>query len=298
MPVQPVDYSNRLEIALEINTDLGEGPIWNAADQTLVFIDCYRGRIYRFDPVDGTHSYFDVGRTIGVAIPRARGGFVVSSADGLMALAGPEAEPALLVPIEPDLPGNRMNDGKCDARGRLWSGTFSTTFKRGAGSLYRIDPDLSASRVVEGVRVSNGIAWSPDDRLLYFNDTLSGGIDVFDYDIARGEVSNKRRFVSIETQAGLPDGMSVDVEGCVWVALYYGSQVRRYSPEGEWIGTIDLPVSRVTSCNFGGPLLDELYISTSDHRLHDDGRPHEPEGGYLFRCRPGVRGLPSHPFRG
>lgn len=298
MPEAPIDYTDRLDVALATKMDLGEGPFWDALDQTLVFVDCNVGRIHRFNPEDGALSSFDVGRTIGVAIPRSRGGFVVSTADGLMAVDGPCSEPSLLVPIEGDRPGNRMNDGKCDSRGRLWSGTFSVTFERGAGSLYRINPDLSLKRAVEGVRVSNGIAWSPDDRLMYFNDTLSGGIDVFDYDISRGEASNRRRFVSIDREVGLPDGMAVDVEGCVWVALFHGGQVRRFSPDGRWIGVISLPVGRVTSCNFGGPTLEDLYITTADHRLHDDGRLHEPEAGWLFRCRPGVKGLPSHPFAG
>lgn len=298
MPGAPIDYTDRLEVALEIKTDLGEGPLWDAIEQALVFVDCNHGRIYRFNPADGGLASFDVGRTIGVALPRSRGGFVVSTAEGLMAVDGPNAEPSLLVPIESDRPGNRMNDGKCDSHGRLWSGTFATTFERGAGTLYRIDPDLSLSGMADGVRVSNGIAWSPDDRLLYFNDTLSGGIDVFDYDIERGQVSKKRRFASIDREEGLPDGMAVDVEGCVWVALFRGSQVRRYSPDGEWIGTISLPVARVTSCNFGGPSLEDLYITTADLKLHDDGRPHEPEAGWVFRCRPGVKGLPSYPFAG
>lgn len=294
----PVDYTDGLEVALAIKTDLGEGPIWDAETNRLIFVDCNRGHIHRFDPADNNVSTIDVGRTIGVAIPRSRGGFVVSTADGLMAVGEGETEASLLVPIERELPGNRMNDGKCDSRGRLWCGTFSTRFERGAGSLYRIDADLSLSRVVEQVRVSNGIAWSPDDRLLYFNDTLSRGMDVFDYNIEDGSVSNGRRFVGIDREVGLPDGMCVDTEGCIWVALFHGGVVRRYSPEGVLVGTISLPVARVTSCNFGGSDLGDLYITTADLKLHDDGRPHEPQAGFVFRCRPGVTGLPSYSFAG
>lgn len=294
----PEDYTDRLEIALAIKTDLGEGPIWDAAAKRLVFVDCNRGSIHRFDPVQDQVSTIDVGKTIGVAIPRSRGGFVVSTAEGLLAVGDRPADTSLLVPIESDLPRNRMNDGKCDSRGRLWSGTFSTLFERGAGSLYRIDPDLSLSRAVEGIRVSNGIAWSPDESLLYFNDTLSGGIDVFNYDIDTGSVSHRRRLVEIDRAEGLPDGMAVDVQGCIWVALFRGGQVRRYSPAGTLIGVISLPVARVTSCNFGGPDLSDLYITTADLILNDDGRPHQPEAGFLFRCRPGVKGLPSYAFAG
>jgi sugar lactone lactonase YvrE len=294
----PEDYTDGLEVALAIKADLGEGPIWDAAANRLIFVDCNRGSIHCFDPIHDQVSTIEVGKTIGVAIPRSRGGFVASTADGLLAVSDERADTSLLVPIESDLPKNRMNDGKCDSRGRLWSGTFSTLFERGAGSLYRIDPDLSLSRAVDRIRVSNGIAWSPDERLLYFNDTLSGGIDVFNYDIDTGSVSHRRRLVEIDRAAGLPDGMAVDAQGCIWVALFLRGQVRRYSPKGALIGVISLPVARVTSCNFGGSDLGDLYITTADLNLHDDGRPHEPEAGFLFRCRPGVKGMPSYAFAG
>tara|TARA_A100001037_G_C15151683_1_gene639688 strand:- start:7203 stop:8105 length:903 start_codon:yes stop_codon:yes gene_type:complete len=292
------DYSHTLEVALARNFDLGEGPLWDDESDTLVFVDCNQGRIHRFDPASGEISTVNVGVTIGVAIPRRTGGFVASSVDGLLQVNEVSETTSLAVSIERDLPNNRMNDGKCDSRGRLWSGTLSIKFERGAGTLYRIDPDFSLTSAVEGVRVSNGIGWSPDDRLMYFADTLSSGIDVFDYDVDVGKLSNRHRLAEIDREHGLPDGLAVDAEGCVWVALFYGGQVRRYSPTGEWIGVVSLPVARVTSCNFGGPGLHDLYITTANFSLHDDGKPHEPEAGYLFRCRPGVQGLPSHKFAG
>ncbi len=293
-----IDYSDSLVVASTLKTDLGEGPIWDDATDTLIFVDSTLGRIHRLSQHQDRPSSVDVGHTIGVAIPRQRGGFVASSVEGLLSVHEDGSEVALLLPIENDLTGNRMNDGKCDSRGRLWSGTFSTRFEPDAGTLYRIDPDLTVTPAVDAVRVSNGIAWSPDDRLLYFNDTFARGIDVFDYDIELGQVSNRRRFVDIDRDVGLPDGMAVDSEGCVWVALFYSSEVRRYSPDGTWIGVVSLPVARVTSCNFGGPDLTDLYITTADFRIHDDGKAHEPEAGFVFRCRPGVRGLPSHKFAG
>lgn len=298
MSVAPIDYTAGLEVAVEIKTDLGEGPIWDSGTATLVFVDSNAGGIYRFDPTRNHLSRTDVGTTIGVAIPRLAGGFVASSIDGLLEVTENSGRARLLLPIEQDRPLNRMNDGKCDSHGRLWSGTLSVRFERGAGSLYRIDPNLSLVRAVEGVRVSNGIAWSPDETLLYFNDTLSRGVDVFDYDTGSGSLSNRRRFVEIEREIGLPDGMAVDTEGCVWVALFHGGQVRRYSPDGAWIGVVSLPVARVTSCNFGGPDLEDLYITTADLKICDDGKPHEREAGFVFRCRPGMKGLPSHKFAG
>ena len=291
----PIDYSKSLRIVSAINFDLGEGPIWSKSANKLIFVDCNRGHLNQLEPISGVLTRLEISQTVGVALPCKSGGFVVTSGDGLL-FCDAKGETSLLVPVETNLTANRMNDGKCDSRGRLWSGTFSTNFEHGAGCLYRIDPDLSLTKVVSGVRVSNGIAWNQDETLMYFNDTLSSGIDVFDYDINNGTLSNRRRFVDINREEGLPDGLTVDAEGCVWVALFYGGEIRRYNPEGRLVGLVKLPVARVTSCNFGGESLNDLYITTADFKLHDDGRPHEPEAGYVFKCNPGILGLPSYSF--
>ena len=197
-----------------------------------LFVDCSRGHIHRLTPDDGSIDTLEIGQVIGAALPCSDGDLVVTSDDGVL-LCDKAGVTRLLVPIEPDLTANRMNDGKCDSRGRLWSGTFSTLFHRGAGSLYRIDPDLSLTRAVSNVRVSNGIGWNGDETRMYFVDTLSGGIDVFDYDIDTGAVSNRSQFVTIAREEGLPDGLAVDEEGCVWVALFYGGEVRAIQPSGS-----------------------------------------------------------------
>ena len=290
-----IDYSDSLCVVSAINFDIGEGPIWSSSSNKLIFVDCTPGHLNQLDPSSGVLTKYEVGQTIGVALPCKSGGFVVTSGDGLLSY-DEKGVSSLLVPIEASLKTNRMNDGKCDSRGRLWSGTFSLTFKRGAGNLYRIDPDLSVTKAVSGIRVSNGIAWNKNETLMYFNDTLSSGIDVFDYDIEHGTLSNRRRFVDIERDQGLPDGLTVDAEGCVWVALFYGGEVRRYDPQGELVGVVKLPTSRITSCNFGGADLTDLYITTADFKINDDGLPHEPEAGYVFKCNPGVSGLPSYSF--
>jgi sugar lactone lactonase YvrE len=285
-----------LELVLDLHADIGEGPIWD--DGTLIFVDSTIGRVYRYEPGSGRLSSLEVGQQIGAAIPRRRGGLVVTSRDGLLSVDEPGGKVEPLVPIELDMPESRMNDAKCDSRGRLWSGTFSTKFVRKAGSLYRIDADLTLTRACPDIDISNGIAWSPDESRMYYVDTLARGVDVFDYDIDTGTTTNRRRFVDIERANGLPDGITVDAEGCVWVALYLGGAVRRYSPDGEWVATLTLPLARVTSCGFGGPALDDLYITTANHVILEDGRPHEPHAGGLFRCRPGVSGLPTHRFGG
>jgi len=287
------------EVAINIGADIGEGPHWDSATNTLIFVDSTTGVIFRFDPNSGETSLTTIGKPIGAAIPRKGGGYVVTSHEGLLYVEEcPNPQINLLVPIETELVSNRMNDAKCDSLGRLWSGTFSTTFDKKAGSLYRVDPNLSLVRMLPGVSISNGIGWSPDERLMYFVDTAMRRIDVFDFNISEGHISSQRIFVNIPREAGLPDGMTVDAEGCVWVALYYGGQIRRYSPTGELLQTVKLPVSRVTSCTFGGPNMSDLYITTARHASFRDGKPQEPFSGSIFRYRSNTRGLPAHTFTG
>ncbi|QUT05758.1 SMP-30/gluconolactonase/LRE family protein [Sphingobium phenoxybenzoativorans] len=297
MLLQTVELNASLEVVADIGNDLGEGPIWDDVTGTLVFVDSNVGRVHRFDPATGGVSHVDVGPVIGAAIPRRSGGMVASSIDGLLAVAS-TGDTRLLVPIEQDKPNHRMNDAKCDSRGRLLSGTLSMPFERGASALYRVDPDLSLHHVLPGVTVSNGIAWSPDETRLYYVDTSTRGIDCFDYDIETGEISGRRRFVDVDRADGFPDGITVDAEGHVWLALYKGGKVNRYDPAGRLVGQVTLPVTCVTSCNFGGEGLKDLYITTARHGLSEEELAGQPHAGALFRCRPGVSGLPSYFFAG
>jgi sugar lactone lactonase YvrE len=223
-----IELNANLEIAADVAADLGEGPIWDDETATLLFVDSTIGRIYRLNPESGTLRSVEVGQQIGAALPRRRGGLVVSAGDGLISVED-TGDVSLLVPIEDDRKDHRLNDAKCDSRGRLWSGTFSLSFVRGAGALYRVDQDLTLTRVAEGISISNGIAWSPDETTMYHVDTPTRGIDMLDYDIETGAATNRRRFVDIDRACGLPDGITVDAEGHVWVALYLGGAVRRYS---------------------------------------------------------------------
>ena len=291
----PREQNQSPAIVLDLHLELGEAPIWDAETRALVFVDCLQGTIYRFQPDPGTLATIQVfdKPKIGAAIPRRTGGYAVSSTEGLLAVE-PDGQRSLLVPVERDRPFQRLNDAKCDSRGRLVTGTFSVKFERGLGALYRIDPDLSVSRLQTGVSISNGIGWSPDETILYYVDTSSRGIDCFDYDIETGAIANRRRFVAVAREEGFPDGLAVDAEGHVWIALYRGGAVRRYAPDGRLVATVSLPVSGVTSCNFGGPDLGDLYITTARHGIAAGRLAEEPDAGALFRCRPGVTGLPSH----
>lgn len=294
----PVDYSASLEVVLELDAEVGESPYWDPASRTLSCVESFGGTIYVYSPESGQLRQGAAGCEIGAAVPRKRGGFVATSAQGLLALDSLASAPRLLVPVEGDLPHNRMNDGKCDSRGRLWTGTFSTALKSVAGTLYRIDPDLSVHKALQGVHISNGMAWSPDEKYFYYCDTGKRTVYRFDYDIDSGELSNQRVFVQLTREEGLPDGMASDAQGCVWIAVYGGGAVRRYSPDGAWIGTIHLPVKAVTSCAFAGDDWSDLYITTAWHVPKWALPSPRENAGSVFRCRPGIAGAPVYAFAG
>lgn len=287
-----------LEVVVDLGADIAEGPTWDAATGTLIFVDTMPGRIYRYDPITCALSHVRIDQPIGAAIPRRRGGLVAAVRDGVGVVDEATGALEIIAPIETELPDNRMNDAKCDSRGRLWVGSLSMSYVRGAGALYRVDPDHRFVQVATGVSISNGIAWSPDETRMYFNDTRGRGVDVFDYDIETGAATNRRRFVAIDRSDGLPDGMTVDADGHLWVAQFRGGIVRRYSPSGEPVGSVSMPVSQVTSCAFGGPDLRDLYITSATHTLTPEALRREPLSGAIFRCRPGVAGIPANAFAG
>jgi sugar lactone lactonase YvrE len=192
----------------------------------------------------------------------------------------------------------RMNDGNCDSAGRLWAGTMGLNEEPGAGALYRLDPDLTVTCVLDRVGESNGIDWSPDDRLMYYVDSLERRVDAFDFDLASGAIANRRPFAVIDEGEIVPDGLTVDADGGVWVALWGGSQLREFAPDGSLARVVTLPTRQITSCAFGGPELEDLYVTSAREWLAPDVLAREPEAGSLFVCRPGVRGRPQRIFAG
>jgi sugar lactone lactonase YvrE len=269
---------------------LGEGPVWDARDQSLYWVDIPESRVHQI-AADGSLSSWDTGQPVGTVVPRASGGLAVAVRDGFMALDPVSGTLTTLAEVEQDQPGNHMNDGACDRAGRFYAGTMAFDETPGAGALYRLDPDLGVTRLLTGVSISNGIGWSPDERLMYYIDSLVHRVDVFDYDPATGEIDGRRPFASVGEGGVVPDGLTVDADGGVWVAVWGGYAVLHHDPGGKVIETVDLPAAaRVSSCVFGGPDLDRLYITTA-------AGPGESAGA-LFVCEPGVTGQPSHPFRG
>jgi sugar lactone lactonase YvrE len=284
------------EVAVAASAELGEGPRWDAATATLLWVDILGRAVHRLDPATGRDDAVPVPALVGFALPRARGGVVLGLPDGLWLLEGGAVEP--LLAVEADVPGNRLNDGACDPQGRLWAGTMALDESSPTGALYRVGTDLSVARVLAGTTISNGLGWSPAGDRFYFIDTPAGRVDVFDFDAATGAVEHRRPLAAVGVDGAGPDGLTVDAEGCVWVALHGGWGLLRYSPEGDLLGHVELPVAKVTSCCFGGAGLRDLYVTTRRQSLSDAELAEQPLAGALFRLDPGVAGLPTYMFGG
>ncbi|GGX11225.1 SMP-30/gluconolactonase/LRE family protein [Streptomyces chartreusis] len=246
------------EVAVLAEAELGEGPTWDARGGRLLWIDILGARIHTYDPVSGRRSVRTTPQHVGAVKPRAGGGLVLNLRDGVGLL---DADDSFRWLHHEPVPGRRANDAAVAPDGSLWAGTMRYDGAPGGGSLSRITGDGSVDLVLDDVAVSNGTGWSPDGSLMYYIDSPTRRIDVFDH--ADGRVGDRRPFAEIEDGAGFPDGLTVDADGCVWVALWDGSAVRRYTPAGELDRVIELPVPRVTACAFAGPDLTDLYITTA-----------------------------------
>jgi sugar lactone lactonase YvrE len=294
------------ELVLDAKVLLGEGPWWNARTGQLYWVDIEGCAVHVFDAVTGKDRRIDVGQMAGCVVGRKSGGVVVALQTGFYALDLETEELTPLVDPERHLPENRFNDGKCDSRGRFWAGTTRVAHDQQVGSLYRLDADLTVHRQLSDVWISNGLAWSSDDRTMYFIDSPTGQVVAFDFDADAGAIrGNKKRRLVIEIPkgGGSPDGMTIDEEGMLWIALWDGWRVIRVNPasrseRGAIIDEIKLPVARPTSCCFGGANLDELYITTASTRMPAEALAKQPLAGGLFRCKPGVKGMPMVEFAG
>ncbi|SDO19097.1 Sugar lactone lactonase YvrE [Streptomyces sp. cf386] len=246
------------EVAVRAEAELGEGPTWDAVSGRLLWIDILGSRVHTYDPVSGRRSVRTTPQHVGAVKPRVGGGLVLNLRDGV-GLLDPDDSFRWL--HRETVPGRRANDAAVAPDGSLWAGTMRYDEAPGGGTLSRLTGDGSAEVILDDVAVSNGTGWSPDGRLMYYIDSPTRRVDVFDQE--GGRAVNRRPFVTIEDGAGFPDGLTVDAEGCVWVALWEGSAVRRYTPAGELDRIVPLPVPRVTACAFAGPDLTDLYITTA-----------------------------------
>jgi len=291
------------ELVVNLNCTIGEGPVWEARTRTLYWVDLLQNVIHALDARSGRVASLEVGQNTGCVVPREGGGLVAALQHGFFTV---DLKDGSLQPIhdpEADKPENRFNDGKCDCRGRLWAGTMSKKMDSGAGdsgpvgSVYCLEPGGKVTRKIERVTISNGMGWSPDNKIFYYIDSPTNTVAAFDFDADTADISARRVVVRLpEGFVGMPDGMCVDEEGKLWVALWGGSAVGRWDPSsGQLLERLAVPALNVTSCAFGGEQLDELYITTA--RIGTDILAWPLAGG-LFKCRPGVRGLPSYRFAG
>jgi sugar lactone lactonase YvrE len=288
-------------LAVAAHADLLEGPVWDPNGGCLYFVDIMQGRVHRFNPATQARHTFDIGPTVGsvgAAALTERNDLVLAVRDGFARLDPRTGAVSKIADAEADRPNQRMNDGKCDPAGRFWAGTMALDETSGAGSLYRLDRDGTVHTMLQGVTISNGLDWSADAQTMYYIDSPTRRIDMFDFDVTSGAIENQRTFVQIAKQHGIPDGLTVDADGCVWVALWCGSAVHRYTPYGSLDAVVRVPTSCPTSCAFGGADLADLYITTAAMELNDRERAEQPHAGSLFVCRPGATGRAPNRFKG
>ena len=297
-------------LAIPAGDAIGEAPVWDEAGQRLLWVDHLKGVIHEATGNSGRGWHerrrWSLNRPVAAAIPRIAGGLIVASGREILILTEEgTVRPFASLDVNPSV--IRINEAKCDADGHLWVGTLSLEFRPDA-TLYRITPEGSVTRVLEGVSLANGFDWSPDHSTFYFIDSLRMSVDEFDFDVARGSLSDRRLRIAIEAGAGAPNGLTVDREGSLWVALTGGAEVRRFSARGELTDRVGISVPGATSCAFGGADCTDLFITSRSGRMPEIAlslgvRPEmmessDPEAGALFVCQPPAQGKPAHRFAG
>ena len=288
-----------VELLVDAHAQVGEGPLWDEEQQVLYWVDILSSLLYIYDPATGENRALDVGRHVGTVVTRASGGLMLAVQNGFASFDLETQELTLIANPEAHITGNRFNDGKCDPAGRFWAGTMAYENPTNQGSLYRLDTDLSVHKIFGDVAISNGIIWSLDHTTMYYIDTLRKNVRAFDYDVETGDISNERVIINVPEEIGMPDGMAIDNEGMLWVAHYGGSCVSRWNPNtAQFLLKIDLPVTQVTACAFGGQNLDILFITSAAQELDAAELARQPLAGGLFSIKTPYQGVPSFRFGG
>jgi sugar lactone lactonase YvrE len=283
------------EVAVPARCELAEGPVWDAARGLLRWVDILPGRVHALDPVTGAHRWFEAGDPVGTVGLTRGGGLVLALVDGF-ALAGHDGQDLRRIgEFTVDRSVVRFNDGKPDPWGSFWAGTMARQEQGGPPcSLYRLSPDGAVTELLGDVSLSNGLDWSDDRRVFYYADSNSGGVDAFGTDPDTGALSDRRRFVSVS--GGIPDGLTLDAEGCLWLAIWGSGELHRYTPDGRLDTLVKFPVSQVTSAAFGGADLRTLYITTARENFTPADLREQPHAGDIFACTPGVTGRQPYLF--
>ena len=293
MPDKP---STTATIAVPGPDHLGEGPVWDDRSGELVWVDISGRLVHRWSPTTGSSSSSATDGDVGSVVLCEDGGVLLAIECELWRI-DPSGGRTLLAAVEPH-PGVRFNDCRVDPRGRLWAGTLQRERRHGMAALYRLDPGGVLTLVLPDRTISNGIGWSPDGTSMYYIDSTTQQIVAFAYDLDTGRVSDERVFADVVADDGLPDGLTVDADGGVWVCLFSGARIRRYRPDGTLDREIRLPLTNPTCPGFGGSDLRTLYITTARHRLTEQQLAAEPDAGALLQLDAGVAGLPTNRFAG
>jgi sugar lactone lactonase YvrE len=281
-----------VELAVPHRAQLGEGPRWDGPRSRLLWVDVEGGELHLFDPRTGDDRALALGGRVGAAAPISATEALVALADRLAIVSLDDGALETLVDVPHD-DARRLNDGACDARGRFWVGSMALDERPDGGALYRY-ADGVLEPAIDTVSLSNGIGWSPDGRTMYYVDSPEGRVDAFDFDVDSGSIGNRRPFVVVEDAT--PDGLAVDDEGGVWVALWGGWCVRRFTPNGALDAVVELPVAKVTACWFGDDDGRTLFVTTASIDLTPDELRDQPHAGCVFAAYPGVSGPAAHPF--
>ena len=284
---------------LQAQADLAEGPHWWAEKGVLLWVDIEASRVGLFDPVTGLNRFLVVPSHVGAVVPMSDGELLVATAQGFVRLHPDSGVVSSLQDPEEDRPGNRFNDGKCDPWGRFWAGSMAYNFAAGAGSLWRVNADFSCVRQRQGLTISNGLAWSQDRGTLYLIDSPTRQVLAFPLTPSGDLLGEATACITIpKAWDALPDGMCIDAEGKLWIALFGGGAVTRWDPaSGLLLERLELPCRQVTSCCFGGPNLDQLFVTTARQEMDAAAIKAEPLAGGLFQAEVGVKGLPAACFQ-
>ncbi len=279
------------ELHYNAKATLGEGPAWDAKTQTLYWVDVLEKRIYA-----GSRLFLQLDDFVSCLAPRKDGGLVIAQRFGfwtfepdsnkLFTLASPKGEPS----------NNRFNDGKCDPHGRFVAGTMDHNEQETSGSLYSLSPEGRLKKLLKDVRISNGLAWSPDCKTMYFIDTPTRDVRAFEYDIDTGQIANPRVLIHFEDTFGWPDGMTTDTTGNLWIAMWGGARVTQWNAKGALMEQFGVPALNVTSCTFGGQNMNELFITTARVGMDAAAMKKYPQAGGVFKMETNVTGMPTYEF--
>jgi len=281
------------ELYIDARATLGESPAWDAKTQTLYWVDVLERCVYA-----GARRILQLDEYVGCLAPRKSGGLILAQGHGFRLVLPDMKTVRRLVSPRREPADNRFNDGKCDPRGRFLAGTMDHNEQHDRGSLYSLTPGGTPRKLLSHVRISNGLAWSPDGRTMYFIDTPTRRVWAFDYDLRSGDLQNARAIIEFDPSFGWPDGMTSDMDGNLWIAMWGGSRVTHWAPDGTLLAQFGLEAVNVTSCAFGGPNMNELFITTALVKTDAASLRKFPHSGGVFRMETHTTGLPSYEFGG